>query len=126
MKREREHKRRIQRMIPLLIFGAVVLLIAKEEIPAVDNWISRLLDAEAWNAGEVCRRAALADMEPSGYIRATEDGEVERTQAGFYVGGIEYAMLQSSGEELRVRYSCNVSQAGEVVALNRQESGSHR
>ena len=65
-------------------------------------------------------------MEPSGYIRATEDGEVERTQAGFYVGGIEYAMLQSSGEELRVRYSCNVSQAGEVVALNRQESGSHR
>ena len=126
MKREREHKRRIQRMIPLLIFGAVVLLIAKEEIPAVDNWISRLLDAEAWNAGEACRRAALADMEPSGYIRATEDGEVERTQAGFYVGGIEYAMLQSSGEELRVRYSCNVSQAGEVVALNRQESGSHR
>lgn len=126
LKREREHKRRMQRIIPLLIFGAVGLLIAKEEIPAVDNWISRLLDADAWNAGEACRRAALADMGQTGYVRATEDGEVERTQAGFYVGGIEYATLQSSGEELRISYSCNVSKAGEVVALNRQESGDHR
>ena len=112
----------MQRLIPLLIFGAIGLLIAKEEIPAVDSWISRLLDADAWNAGEVCRKAALADMEQTGYVRPTEEGDVEKTDAGYYVGGIEYATLKSSGEEVRIRYSCNVSRAGEVVALNRQAS----
>jgi len=121
--REREHRRRMQRIIPLLIFGAVGLLIAKEEIPAVDSWISRLLDADAWNAGEACRKAALADLGQTGYVRATEAGDVEKTHAGYYVGGIEFATLQSAGEEVLVRYSCNVSQAGEVVALNRKESG---
>jgi len=121
-RREREHRRRMQRIIPLLIFGAVGLLIAKEEIPAVDSWISRLLDADAWNAGEVCRKAALVDMGQTGYVRSTETGDVEKTQAGYYVGEIEFATLQPSGKELRIRYSCNVSQTGEVVALNRKES----
>lgn len=121
--REREHRRRMQRVIPLLIFGAVGLLIAKEEIPAVDNWINRLLDADAWNAGEACRKAALADLEQTGYVRSTEAGDVEKTHAGYYVGGIEFETLQSSGEEVRIHYSCNVSQTGEVVALNRKESG---
>jgi hypothetical protein len=121
--REREHRRRMQRLIPMLIIGAIGLLIAKEEIPAVDSWISRLLDADAWNAGEVCRKAALADMEQTGYVRSTEEGDVEKTHAGYYVGGIEYATLKSSGEEVRIRYSCNVSLAGEVVALNRKASG---
>lgn len=113
----------MQRIVPLLIFGAVGLLIAKEEIPAVDSWISRLLDADAWNAGEACRRAALADMGQTDFARSTEAGDVEKTHAGYYVGGIEFATLQPSGGEVRYRYSCNVSQTGEVVALNRKESG---
>lgn len=122
-RREREHRRRMQRIVPLLIFSAVGLLIAKEEIPAVDSWISRLLDADAWNAGEACRRAALADMEQTDFARSTEAGDVEKTHAGYYVGGIEFATLQPSGDEVRYRYSCNVSQTGEVVALIRKESG---
>ncbi len=121
--REREHRRRTQRIIPMLMFGVVALLIAKEEIPAVDNWINRLLDADAWNAGEACRKAALVAMAETDYARLVDAGRVEKTSGGYYVGGIEYAYLQPTGEDHYYLYSCNVSQAGEVVALNREESG---
>lgn len=120
-RREREQQRRVQRIIPVLIFGAVALLIAKEEIPAVNSWVSRLLDADAWNAGEACRKAALAGMEDGGFARLLEAGKVEKTSAGYYVDGIEYASLEPTGEERHYRYSCNVTPTGEVVALNRSE-----
>ena len=113
----------MQRIIPVLIFGAAALLIAKEELPVVDSWVSRLLDADAWNAGEACRKAALDGTGQADYARLLDPGKVEKTSAGYYVGGVEFANLQSSGEEVRYRYSCNVSQTGEVFALNRKESG---
>ncbi len=122
-RREREYRRRRQRVIPLLIFGAVGLLIAKEELPVVDSWISRMLDADAWNAGEACRKAALAALAQVGYARLLDSGKVEKTSAGYYVGGVEYVYLQPTGEDQYYLYSCNVSQAGEVVALNRDDGG---
>lgn len=118
--REREQGRRKQRLIPLLIFGAIAVLIAKHEIPAVDGWISRLLDADAWSAGEACRRAALRQLEQPDFARLLKPGKVERTQGGYYIGGILYSVLESSGEEQRYRYSCNVTATGEVVAINRR------
>ena len=121
-RREREHKRRLQRLIPLLIFGTVAALIAKQEIPAVDNWISRLLDAEAWNAAEACRQAALARLEQPDFARLLKPGKVEQTRGGYYIGGILYAVLQSSGAEQHYRYSCNVTPTGEVVAIKRDRS----
>jgi hypothetical protein len=116
-RRERAHKRRLQRLIPLLIFGTVAVLIAKKEIPAVDSWISRQLNAEAWNAGEACRQAALGRLEQPDFARLLETGKVEQTSGGYYIGGISYAVLQSSGEELHFRYSCNVTATGEVVTI---------
>jgi hypothetical protein len=119
-RREREHNRRRQRLIPLLIFGTVAVLIAKQEIPAVDSWISRLLDADAWNAGEACRQAALGRLEQPDFARLLKPGKVEQTRGGYYIGGILYSVLEPSGEEQRYRYSCNVTPAGEVVTINRR------
>ena len=116
-RREREHKRRLHRFIPLLIFGTVAVLIAKQEIPAVDSWISRQLNAEAWNAGEACRQAALGQLEQPDFARLLKTGEVKQTSGGYYVGGVLYAVLQSSGEDLHFRYSCNVTATGEVVTI---------
>jgi len=116
-RREREHKRRLHRLIPLLILGTVAVLIAKEEIPAVDSWISRQLNAEAWNAGEACRQAALGRLEQPDFARLLKAGKVEKTHGGYYIGDISYAVLQSSGEEQQYRYSCNVTSTGEVVTI---------
>ena len=116
-RRGREHKRRLHRLIPLLIFGTVAVLIAKEELPAVDSWISRQLNADAWNAGEACRQAALGQLEQPDFARLLKAGKVEQTHGGYCIGDISYAVLQSSGEEQHYRYSCNVSATGEVVTI---------
>jgi len=118
--RERAHKHRLHRLIPLLIFGTVAVLIAKQEIPAVDSWISRQLNAEAWNAGEACRQAALAQLEQPDFARLLKTGEVKQTSGGYYVGGVLYAVLQSSEEEQHHRYSCNVTSTGEVVTIKEE------
>jgi hypothetical protein len=120
LRREREHKQRLGRIIPLLIFAAVGLLIAKQEFPVVDHWISRLINPQAWEAGEACRSAAQAAMPQSGFTRLQNSGHVERTTAGYYVSDVQFAVLQSSGEEQGFRFSCNVTHAGEVVAIRRQ------
>jgi len=117
---ERKHKRRLQRLIPLLVFGAVAVLIAKQEIPAVDSWINRMLDADAWNAGEACRQAALSQLEQPDFARLLKVGKIEQTSGGYYIGDISYAVLHSSGEELHYRYSCNVTAAGEVVTIKEE------
>jgi hypothetical protein len=119
-RREREHKRRLGRFIPLLIFGAVAVLIAKQEIPAVDSWINRQLNAEAWNASEACRQAALGQLEQPDFARLLKTGEVKQTSGGYYVGGVLYAVLQSSEVEQRHRYSCNVTSTGEVVTIKEE------
>ena len=116
-RREREHKRRLHRLIPLLIFGTVAVLIAKQEIPAVDSWISRQFNAEAWNAGEACRQAALGRLEQPEFARLLKTGEVKQTSGGYYIGGVLYAVLQASGENQQLRYSCNVTATGEVVTI---------
>jgi hypothetical protein len=116
-RRKREHKRRLHRLIPLLIFGTVAVLIAKREIPAVDSWISHMLNAEAWNAGETCRQAALGQLEQPDFARLLKAGKVEQTSGGYYIGGILYAVLQPSGEEQQYRYNCNVTSTGEVVTI---------
>ena len=83
----------------------------------MDSWISRQLNAEAWNAGEACRQAALGRLEQPDFARLLKAGKVEKTHGGYYIGDISYAVLQSSGEEQQYRYSCNVTSAGEVVTI---------
>lgn len=118
LRREREHSRRMRKLVPLLIFGLVGVFIARQEIPAFSGWVDRLLDAEAWTAGEACRRAALAATGNPGFARLTDNGKTEETDAGYYVGDVEYEVLQTGGEQREYRFSCNVTRGGEVVSIN--------
>lgn len=116
--REQEHSRRMRKIIPLLIFGVVAAFIAREEIPAFSSWVDRLLDADAWTAADACRKAALAVTASPEFARLTENGKAEETGGGYYVGDVEYTVLDPGGEELRYRFSCNVTGSGEVVSIN--------
>lgn len=117
-RREREHRQRMQRLVPIVIFAAIGLFIAKQEIPAVDGWISRLIDAEAWQAIEACSEQARTRLAEPGFARLRDRGKAERTGEGFYVSGLVYSELHSSGAEKSYRFSCNVDQNGRVVAIS--------
>jgi len=118
VRRLREHPRRLRHYAPLLVFAVIGLLVARQEIPAVDSWISRLLDADAWNATEACRKAALAAVNRAEYARLERAGKATRTEGGYFVEGVEYASLTDDGKDRRYRFSCNVSHAGEVEAIS--------
>jgi hypothetical protein len=117
-RREREHRKRIQRLVPIVIFGAIALFIAKQEIPAVDRWISRLIDADAWDAIEACTERARTLVAEPGFARLLKRGEAERTDEGFYVSGVRFSELHSSGAERSYRFSCNVDRNGKVVTVS--------
>jgi len=117
-RREREHRQRLQRLVPIIIFGVIGLFIAKQEIPAVDRWISRLIDADAWDAIEACTEQARATVAEPGFARLLKRGEAERTGEGFYVSGVVFSELRSSGAERSYRFSCNVDRSGRVVTVS--------
>lgn len=120
---QREHERRLQRLVPLLIIAAIGVFIAKQEVPAVDSWISRLINARAWEATEACNAAALAAAINPAFARLEKRGRAEQTGDGFYVGKVVVAELDAEGVQQRYRFSCNVSSGGEVVAIGKDGAG---
>lgn len=118
LRHQRERERRLQRVLPLLIFAAIGVFIAKQEVPAVDRWISRLVNAPAWDATEACNRAAIAAASNPDFARLEKRGKTASTSDGFYVSEVVVAELDAAGEQRRYRFSCNVSSTGEVVALS--------
>lgn len=115
-----EHRRRSYhgRIAAVLVFGSIAVLIARQEIPAVDDWFSRLLDKEGWHAAEQCRALARDSTGQAQFTRQLHAGKVQRTDGGFYVSGVVLALLGSDGRERTWRFSCNVSNTGEVLAIN--------
>lgn len=106
------------RVAALLIFGAIAVLIAKQEVPLVDGWISRLLDEDGWRAAEQCRALARSTTGGAEFTRMLRAGKAQRTEGGYYVSGVVLALLNSAGEERTWNFSCNVSPQGEVLAIN--------
>jgi hypothetical protein len=114
----RSGRRNHGRIGALLVFGSIAVLIAKQEIPVVDAWVSRLLDEDGWHAAEQCRALARSSTGQAEFTRQLRAGKAERTDGGFYVSGVVLALLDSNGEERTWHFSCNVSTAGEVLAIN--------
>jgi hypothetical protein len=102
----------------LLVFGSIAVLIAKQEIPVIDSWITRLLDEDGWHAAEQCRALARHSTGQEAFTRLLRAGKVQRTGGGFYVSGVVLALLDNDGREHTWHFSCNVSRAGEVLAIN--------
>jgi NaMN:DMB phosphoribosyltransferase len=123
--RERENpdrriRRRSHRFIAIIVMVVGAGFILKEQIPAVDTYIDRLLKPQAWQATEACRQAVLAAVERPEFARMLEHGEANATQKGYYVDDIVVGEMGASGTEVRVRFSCYVDGEGKVVNTQRQ------
>ena len=118
LRREQEHRRRVKKIIPLLIFAVIAAFIAREEIPAFSSWVDRLLDADGWAAAEACRKDSLQATGLPGFARLLNHGRVETTADGYFVSNVNYAVLGEDGKEREYSFSCNVTRAGKVVSMN--------
>lgn len=117
LRREREHRQRMKKIVPLLIFAVIAGFIARQEIPAFAGWVDRLLDAEAWTAAEACREASKAATDNPGFARLAENGSAWKTTDGYFVENVEYTVLGTDGQERAYSFGCNVTRAGKVVSI---------
>ena len=106
------------RVAALLVFGAIAVLIAKREIPWFDSWVERMLDESAWLAAEQCRDMARSQTGDPEFARLLKSGRTEKTPGGYHVRDVDVAVLEGAGGERTYRFSCNVTPAGEVVAIH--------
>ncbi len=119
-KPSRRNRRRRHQFIAIAIMVVAVGFILKDRVPAVDAYINRLLQPEAWQATESCRQAALAVVERPEFARILERGQANVTQKGYYVDKVVIGEMGPSGTEARVRFSCYVDDEGKVVSAQRQ------
>ena len=116
---DRRGGRRVHgRIAALLVFGAIAVLIAKQEIPWFDSWVDRMLDESAWLAAEQCRAMARKQTGEPEFSRMLKSGKTQKTPGGYHVSKVDIAVLDADGGERTYRFSCNVTPAGEVVAIH--------
>ena len=116
----RRRRRRRHQFIAIAVIVVAVGFILKDRVTAVDIYVSRLLQPEAWQATESCHQAALAVVERPEFARILERGEANVTQKGYYVDKVVIGEMGSSDTEVRVRFSCYVDGEGKVVSAQRQ------
>ena len=68
----------MRRVVPFLIMGAILLMIARHEVPAVDEWWERTFFAEAWKVKDTCRKAVLEAASQRQYVRVLKRSEEHR------------------------------------------------
>ena len=114
---QRRRRHPAARVLPFVIMAAIGLLIAREEVPAVGEWWERTFFAADWKAGNTCREAVLKDVGRGRYARVLRPGKVHRTQDGPYVDGLRVAVLDETGADKVVEYTCYLDNAGQLFRL---------
>ncbi len=114
-------RRRFKALFPIFIMAMFVLALAAQEVPAVRDMFQRWVDPAAWQAGQVCRQAALGLAAQPEYARIVAPGDVHATQNGFFVDKLSVGEMGQQGGEERFVVSCYIDQLGQVVRADRIE-----
>lgn len=115
----RKGRRRIaNRLIPLIFFTVLAVFIAKQEIPAVDDFLNGLLDPKGQMALQACRDAALKNGEHPSLNRLLRRGVRHRTVNGFFIDQIVIGTPGRTGGEQRIQVSCHVNLIGRILDMH--------
>lgn len=120
--RRPEARRNVRRFLPLLLLALIGLLILKEEVPAVNHWLQRVVAPDRYAAAEACRRAALDAAAQPAYARVRDEGTVHETRNGFYVEGVEIGEMGADGAETAYRFNCYADPSGALVKTHKSSA----
>lgn len=113
--------RKSTRLLPVLLIGGILVVIAAREIPAVGAGFQRWLQPEQWQAGQTCQTAALALAGRREFARVIAPGSVHATQEGFYIEALVIGEMAESGGESRFSVACYTDSTGRLVRADRIE-----
>lgn len=114
------HKRR-GRLLPALLFGAVVVVIAAQEIPAVGAVLQRWFKPTEWQATQACIAASLALATRPEFARVIARGAVHATQTGYLVEDVTIGEMADAGGERRFSAACYTDATGKVIRADRKD-----
>lgn len=106
-----------RRVVPFVIMAGVGLLIARNEVPVVGEWWERTFFAADWKAGNTCREAVLKEAGRGRYARVLRSGKVHRTQDGPYVDGLRVEVLDDTGADRVLEFTCYLDNTGQLFRL---------
>jgi hypothetical protein len=109
----------MKRLIPFAIVAAMGLLIARQKIPAVDDWWQKTFAPDEWRARDTCRKAVLEDARQRRYARVLATGQLHQTTDGPYVDGLRIVVLGDTGAEETIAYTCYLDNDGQLFRLTR-------
>lgn len=107
-----------RRSLPILFFAFVGIMIARQEIPALDAWWQKTFRPTLWSAQETCLQAAIAASSQPDYVRILQRGELHDTGKGRYLDRITLGVMGETGEEVIMNYSCYLNSDNQLVAIN--------
>ena len=116
-----QRSRSFGKLIPFLVFLAIVFLIAREEIPAVGDAWERMVAPDNWLAKQTCQQAAIERSEHKEFSRLLKPGKANKTTDGMYIDRLVVGEMGRAGDEVSVEYTCYVDSEGKLVKLNRIE-----
>jgi hypothetical protein len=118
--RVRDQRRNpVKRLIPFVIMAVFGVIIARQEIPAVDAWWQKTFAPDQWRITETCRQAVLEDAKERRYVRALKIGKVHHTADGPYVDGLRIVVLGEGGADETIHYTCYLDNDGQLFRLTR-------
>ncbi|MEE9492541.1 MAG: hypothetical protein V3W04_04095 [Gammaproteobacteria bacterium] len=112
-------RRGFGRFIPVFVMAMIAFMIAKSEVPAIDDWWERAISPDKWVARQTCQKTALERSEKRDYMRLIRPGKVNKTNDGYYVERLVYGEMGESGAEESIEYSCYIDTKGNLTSFNR-------
>ncbi len=108
-------RRRGLRFLPFVLFAVIALIVLRDRVPFVADWMEKTLQPNEWRARQACLQAALDSAGVPDFARVVARGNIDHTRNGFYVSEVVVGEMGETGEEVRFRFSCYLDAAGGVV-----------
>jgi hypothetical protein len=121
-RRQDKQQSGFKKVLPFVIMGGIALFIASNEIPGFRHAIDYYVAHDRWQAGESCVSKALQLGSSPGFVRIIEQGDVHRTEKGFFIENIIVGEMAEQGGEQRFAVDCYADSSGNVVRADRRQS----
>lgn len=112
-----------KKLLPLAVLIFIAAMIARKEVPVVDEWWQRTFHNRDWTMQQNCARAALAQSAERQFSRVIDEGKLHQTEDGYYLDGLLLGEKGADGAEQRIYYSCYLDTEGQLVNVTRHGPG---